>query len=166
MKTDDIKLLLQRYYDGETSEQEERQLKEFFASNDVPEDMQADKKMFEELMSFGEPEMPEELNARISAAIDDKAGKHRTVRLRIFGSIAAMLCIILSVNTYLSREEVTISPKDTCSTPEEAAEQTQRALIAFSKALNKGMDGMNKAEKTTNQANRIVVEKLKKLNNR
>lgn len=166
MKIDNIKTLLQRYYDGDTSEHEEQQLKEFFMSNDVPEEMMADKKMFMELMSLGEPSIPEDLDDKISIAIDNKAKKHRVMRLRILGSIAAMLCIIFSVNTYLSKEEVVLSPKDTCKTPEEAAVQTQRALIAFSQALNKGKNQIEKAEKKTEEVNKKLIEQLKKLNKR
>ena len=166
MKTDNIKILLQRYYDGDTSREEEQQLKDFFSRNDVPEDMQADKLMFEEFASAGEPEIPSDLNERISAVIDTKAKKHRTTRLRIFGGIAAMLCIIFSLNAYLTRYDYAITPKDTCKSPEEAAVQTERALIAFSKALKKGRDNIEKAEETTEKANKIIIEQLNKLNNR
>ena len=50
--------------------------------------------------------------------------------------------------------------------PEEAAVQTERALIAFSKALKKGRDNIEKAEETTEKANKIIIEQLNKLNNR
>ena len=163
MKIDDVKIILQKYYDGESSEREEHLLKDFFSSHDVPEELKADKMMFEEL-SACEPDIPEDLNDKISRAIDRKAGKVRSMRLRIFGGIAAMLCIIFSVNAYLTRYDDAITAKDTCQTPEEAAEQTERALMAFSKALKKGKSSIDRAEQTTDKANKIIIEQLKKLN--
>lgn len=170
MKIDDMKILLQRYYNGGTSEKEEQQLKEFFVSNEVPEEMMADKTMFLELAAVGNSEIPEGLNDKISAAIDKRARRARTIRLRIFGGIAAMLCIIFSVNAYITRYDDVITAKDTCETPEEAAIQTERALLAFSKALKKGQENLDKAEKTTEEAShkasKILIEQLNKLNNR
>ena len=166
MNTDDIRILLRRYYDGETSGEEERLIKEFFLKNDVPEDLQADRLMFAELAGGADPEIPSGLDQRISSAIDGRARKHRTLRMRIFGGIAAMLCIILGLNAYITRYDDAITAKDTCRSPEEAAVQTERALMAFSKALKKGESSIDRAEQTTDKANKIIMEQLKKLNNR
>ena len=164
MKIDDIKILLQKYYDGESSPQEEHQLKSFFTSNDVPEDMMADKMMFEHLATYT-PEIPADLNDKISKAIDSKARKTVYMRLRIIGGIAAMICVIFSINAYITRYDDAITAKDTCATPEEAAVQTERALMAFSKALKKGQSNIDRAEQTTEGVNKIIIEKLKNLNN-
>lgn len=163
MKTNNIKILLERYYNGETTQQEEQQIKEFFATGDVPEEMLADKRMFDELSSAGEPEVPSYLDDKISRTIDAEAKKHRTVRLRLLGGVAAMLCIIFSLNAFLSRQEAVPTAKDTCKTPEEAAIQTQRAILAFSDALKKGSVGIDKAEKTTEEVNKKLIEHLKNL---
>ena len=54
MKVNEIEELLVRYYDGETNEAEEKELKEFFAQADVPAHLLAEKRLF----------MPHNLNRR------------------------------------------------------------------------------------------------------
>ena len=43
MKVNEIERLLTRYYDGETSETEEKELKRFFTEEDVPAHLLAEK---------------------------------------------------------------------------------------------------------------------------
>ena len=40
MTSEDIRQLLQRFYDGETTHAEEHSLREWFRTNDCPEDLQ------------------------------------------------------------------------------------------------------------------------------
>ena len=56
MKVNEIEELLVRYYDGETNEAEEKELKEFFAQADVPAHLLAEKRLFMQLASQPEPE--------------------------------------------------------------------------------------------------------------
>ena len=51
MKVNEIEELLVRYYDGETNEAEEKELKEFFAQADVPAHLLAEKRLFMQLAS-------------------------------------------------------------------------------------------------------------------
>lgn len=46
MKTDDIKALLEKYYSGETSLEEERALRSYFLDNQVPPDLENEKQLF------------------------------------------------------------------------------------------------------------------------
>lgn len=55
MKVNEIEELLVRYYDGETNEAEEKELKEFFAQADVPAHLLAEKRLFMQLASQPEP---------------------------------------------------------------------------------------------------------------
>lgn len=43
MTSEDIRQLLQRFYDGETTHAEEHSLREWFRTNDCPEDLQPDR---------------------------------------------------------------------------------------------------------------------------
>ena len=45
MTSEDIRQLLQRFYDGETTHTEEHSLREWFRTNDCPEDLQPDRQM-------------------------------------------------------------------------------------------------------------------------
>ena len=101
MKVNEIERLLTRYYDGETSETEEKELKRFFTEEDVPAHLLAEKEIFMQLAAQPAPEIPEGLESRLSRKIDQwdtgerrtlKIKKHtRVLRLQWIGSIAASL---------------------------------------------------------------------------
>ena len=119
MKVNEIERLLTRYYDGETSETEEKELKRFFTEEDIPAHLLAEKEIFMQLAAQPAPEIPEGLESRLSRKIDQwdtgerrtlKIKKHtRTLRLQWIGSIAASLLILLSVGLYLYK------PSNCCS---------------------------------------------------
>ena len=55
MKVNEIERLLARYYDGETSETEEKELKRFFTEEDVPAHLLAEKEIFMQLQHIPLP---------------------------------------------------------------------------------------------------------------
>ena len=59
MKVNEIERLLARYYDGETSDTEEKELKRFFTEEDVPAHLLAEKEIFMQLAAHPAPEIPE-----------------------------------------------------------------------------------------------------------
>ena len=118
-----IEALLERYYDAQTSEAEERMLKDFFLHEEVPAHLLAEKEMFLQLQASA---VPEGLEDRLSQSIDRWGKKHRTLRLQWIGSIAASMLILLSIGWYLYEPQPV--RKDTCATPEEAYMHAQKAL--------------------------------------
>ena len=156
METKRIAELLDKYYRGETTLEEERQLKGFFQQEEVPEELQADKDVF--LLYTGlaqQPvDLPEGLEERLSASIgrwQKESQRQRpwlrpSIRRWSIG-IAASLLIAAGMGIYLQKAE----PKqhDTFTNPALAYQETQRALQLFATALQKGEAQMVKAEKTT-----------------
>lgn len=55
-------------------------------------------------------------------------------------------------------------PKDTCSTPEEAYVQAQRALALMSSSLNKGLEEIETIHQTTGKVKENVYEQLNRIN--
>ena len=164
MKVNEIERLLARYYDGETSETEEKELKRFFTEEDVPAHLLAEKEIFMQLAAQPAPEIPEGLESRLSRKIDQwDTGERRTLRLQWIGSIAASLLILLSVGLYLYKPYP--APQDTCATPEEAYVQAQKALIMLSSSLNKGIEKVESVQEATGKIQENVNEQLNRLNN-
>ena len=145
-----IEALLERYYDAQTSEAEEKQLKDFFFHEEVPPHLQAEKEIFLQLQAS---EVPEGLEERLSQSIDRWSKKNRTIRLQWIGSIAASLLLLFGAGWYLQEP----SRKDTCTTPEEAYVEAQKALVLFSTALNKGMKQMDVLHETTERMEKIFT---------
>ena len=145
-----IEALLERYYDAQTSEAEEKQLKDFFFHEEVPPHLQAEKEIFLQLQAS---EVPEGLEERLSQSIDRWSKKNRTIRLQWIGSIAASLLLLFGAGWYLQEPP----RKDTCATPEEAYMEAQKALVLFSTALNKGMKQMDVLQETTERMEKIFT---------
>ena len=161
----DIEDLLERYYDAQTSEAEEQRLKDFFFNEDVPPHLQKEKEMFLQLQSI---QVPEGLEERLGKQIDQWAMQERFVqksafqrRLQWIGSIAASLLILFSIGWYF---HVPQPRKDTCATPEEAYVHTEKALMMFAQALDKGMKQMEVIKESTDKVERNIQKHLNKLN--
>ena len=69
MNIEQIKSLLSRFYEGQTTPEEERQLVAFFRREDVPEDLQQDKQLFLLLAQTSEQEMPQDIADEITAFV-------------------------------------------------------------------------------------------------
>lgn len=175
MKVNDIEELLERYYDGQTSEAEEKELKRFFAEEDVPDHLLAEKEFFLQLNASAPSDaVPEGLESRLSDKIDQwdthekqvlKVRKHKQFhRLQWIGSIAASLLILLSLGIYLYKPHQAPTPKDTCATPEEAYIYAEKALVTLSVNLNKGMKGVESVQETTRKIQENVNEQLNRIN--
>lgn len=174
MKVYEIEKLLARYYNGETNEAEEKELKRFFAEEEVPSRLRAEKEIFMQLAAHRDPEVPEGLEHKLSCKIDEwdtrerrtlKAKKQiRVLRLQWIGSIAAGLLILLSVGGYLHGNYSAPAPQDTCATPEEAYAQAQKALVMLSGSLNKGMETVEAVQETTGKIQENINEQLNRIN--
>ena len=156
-----IEKLLERYYNAETSEKEEQELKDFFRHEEVPLHLLSEKEMFLQLQPSDAPEGMEE---RLENLIDQwelseqkTQKKRRIFHLQWIGSIAASLLLVIGMSLYHDEPQ----RKDTCATPEEAYAHAERALVMFSEALNKGIRPIQNIERT----NGNIRKQINKLNN-
>ena len=134
-----MKQLLEKFYDGMTTEQEELTLKKFFQGDDVPDSLLREKELFLQLTA-NRMTVPPNLEEHLSRKIDEweRASQPRTFQLRWIGGIAASVVILLTIGSLLPIWNPT--PKDTCASVEEAYLVAQKALTLFSTSVNKGLD--------------------------
>lgn len=154
MNANEIRKLLDRYYDGQTTEAEEEEMKRFFDSNGVPAEMAEEQAFFKRLQT-PVPPVPEGLEQRISRQIDGwntiektSSRRARIVSLRWIIGIAACLLLIFSIGFFVNSrtdEKDFATQQDTYDNPEDAYAETQRALMKFSKSLNKGLAKVDEA---------------------
>lgn len=174
MKVNEIDRLLVRYYDGETTDAEERELKRFFSEEEIPAHLLAEKELFLQMSVQPAPELPEGLEDRLIHQVDEwdsqekraiKWEKHtRNIRMQWVGSIAASLLILFSVGLYIYKPSASPILQDTCATPEEAYIEAQKALLLFSSTLNSGMEQVETAQKTTQRMQETVNQQLNRIN--
>ena len=104
MKTEDIDILIARFYQGETDENEEKLLVEYFNSENSNVSSKTDSTVLLSL-SAEEPEVPSDLESKMSSLIDfwEESDKSKTkhiatieFRKRIL-SIAATILLVVSI---------------------------------------------------------------------
>lgn len=174
MKVNEIEKLLIRYYDGETTEAEEKELKRFFTQEEVPAHLLAEKELFIQFEKLSAPATPKGLEDRLDGLIDQwdthdrrttSIKKHtRTIRMQWIASIAASVLILFSVGLYLYKPYERPVPQDTCATPEEAYAEAQKALLILSSTLNKGIKQVEVVQETTEKIHENVTEQLNRIN--
>lgn len=159
METSRIRKLLAKYYDGQTSEEEESELARLFASGYVSDDMAEERLFFVHLhgsndtsgVPYGFEERLEDMVDRLAEA--DGAGRSAVVplrrRLKIVAGIAASVLFVASLGFGL------LNRVDNMHTPSVddriALAQAQEAILKFSMTLNKGLNSMEAAGRETKE---------------
>lgn len=132
MESAKIEKLLEKYYEAETSLQEEKILKEYFSGSEIPAHLQEHKDMF----NYFDNSLLETSNRSIKLT-------KKTIALRWL-SIAAMLVFFISVYSLYQQNEAEKQEAQL------AYMETQKALDLISSSLNKGtgaiaqLDNFNK----------------------
>ena len=138
-----IKVLLEKFYEGSTSLEEEKNLRDYFRNSSVPDELACDKELF--LFSSGETEtipVSSGLEQKLELLIDrqDKV-ETKTKQIRLWykiASVAAGLAILLVCYLFISKEGQVNKMKDTYTDPQIAYAQVKQTLLYISETLNKG----------------------------
>lgn len=170
MRIEEIEKMLLEFYDGKTTEKQEEELKLFFETEQVPDYLEVDKKLF---LSFRVPvessEVPKGLEDKLSCLIDAEANKERVVRSfakrgwgrRWLGGVAAGLLLFLSLGYGLKLLESDARlPQDTFSDPEEAFKAVRLALIEISFTLNDGLEQFAETRVELTQINEEIKDEI------
>ena len=159
-----IKALLEKYWNCETSLEEEAQLRKYFSGDEIHEDLKEFAPLFQYFKSEGEVRISEGFEKKFigKVKVRKQAGKRRY--LNIYYKVAAAVILILFVITVHQRfiavkEKATTIVQDTFEDPEKALEETKKALLLVSEKWNKGktniikLSEFNKAEKVIRNEN-------------
>jgi hypothetical protein len=177
MNSEEIRHLLEKYYNGDSTLEEERFLKEFFSQAKIPEDLIDEKEIFiYYLQSANVPEPSLAFENNIISAIDSlDNGSESLKRRRVFGILtgiaAGMLILTGSYFFFVHKSE----PHDTYSDPAIAYAETMKILYNVSSHLNRGtqalgqinqlQDETKKSLATINRSTAIIKERMKPVDN-
>jgi len=156
MNTQEITRLLEKYYSGESTEEEELNLKTFFQSGNLPEEFETEKEIFSYYSDAEQiPEPSSGFEERIIASIDDQENRESTDRVRrglltIMSAAATLLLLIGSYFFIIRKSE----PKDTFSNPEIAYAETVKILYDVSSKINRGTEVLEQVRKLDYAASR------------
>jgi hypothetical protein len=175
MKTEDLNRLLEKYYRGESTEEEERDLRLFFNTDIIPEGYETEKALFSYYMNVSKvPEPSPDFETRILAGIEESEKnsnlqKYSRFILASLGTAAGILILAGSYFFFVHRSE----PRDTFSDPKLAYAETMKILIGVSSRLNHGTrklepvarinDFTSKTFNAINKSTKTVEKNLKSL---
>ena len=138
MELDKIEIILEKYFEGETTIAEENELKSYFSSPEVAQHLQQYRSMFGYFAVAKEQASQQEIQL-----VQPKRN------YRAWLSIAASVVILLGIGTftYINYNNTTASQDlGTYDNPEEAFRQTQKALALLSNQVNVGVESVQYIE--------------------
>ena len=143
----EIRKLLDRFYLGETTLEEEKILQEYFSSASIPEELMPDRDLFGSLENASDSvAVPESLNQKILDVINKQEKKMvRTRRISVFSlsGLAAGLLVVIALYVGYFRADApgllaSNQMTDTYEDPQDAYEEAKRTLAYVSAKLNIG----------------------------
>jgi hypothetical protein len=175
MKEEELKRLVEKYYNGEGTEEEESTLRDFFRKNEIPRGYEAEKEIFSYYTESAQiPEPSHDFETQIFAAID-ASERERAIQkvkrylLPLLSAAAGLLILAGSYFLIIQRD----AQGDTFSDPKIAYAETVKILKDVSSQMNRGaqvlepMGKINeireKSFETINKSTRVVEKNLKNL---
>ena len=145
MDFDRIERLLQRYWEGESSLEEEKELRDFFGQPEVPAKWKSTQLLFNYFNQERDVKLDSFFDEKVIAQVEDPPDISRgKVRRLLYDLVrVAAVGLILVTATYFVREQYLKQKDDpymvdTFENPKEAFEETKKALLMISKNFNKG----------------------------
>lgn len=146
MALDRIEILLEKYFEAQTSIAEEKELKNYFASPDVAQHLEQYKPIF----GYATQAKQEQFTATIPL----NTKKRKSV---VWLSVAASVAVLLSVGlfTFNHYNQPVSEDLGTYDDPEVAFRETQKALALISQSVNKGIESMEYLNEYEQSKNKI-----------
>ncbi len=166
MDNSQIKDLLNRFYAGETSLEEEIVLKQYFASDESTYEMDSDKELFAILSdNFDEVEVPESLDGDLANMIErlasqDRQGRRVKISFRYAAAAVAILaiCLVAFLPHRLPQDTYTANVE---MSEEEAMAKFQESMALVSKGFEKSYDAVYLADETLGNSIKTIVDAMK-----
>ena len=135
MALDRIEILIEKYFEGETSIAEEKELKAYFSSSDVAQHLEQYKPVFGYFSQAKQEQF--------TASIPLKSGRKQ--KRLAWLSVAASVLVMLGIGffAYQNTSEPNQENLGVIDDPEIAFRETQKALALISKHVNAGIESVN-----------------------
>jgi hypothetical protein len=148
METKEIKQLLQRYFNGESTLAEERLLEKYFQSGNVADELKEYEGFFSGVSALAETGRDEELEGEIMDFILKNEPKKKTNKRwlwQMVTGIAASIIIVIGGLLFFQQSEEQF--KDTFDNPELAYAYAEETLGYISAKYSKGLSGLANFDK-------------------
>jgi hypothetical protein len=190
----DVNRLLNDFYEGKTTIEQEQDLLLYFKSDKVPEEMIDEQVMFLSCYEEDEIHVPIDLQSKLETIIDNQAEKDSNKfnrqegilkitlnqeteppkRMSIwmknkwlrYSAIAACFIMVFTISFFSYKGNESKELTDTYKNPKDAYIETQRALTLVAQNLNAGFTQLEEAEINLGKAQKIVNKQLNKISKR
>jgi nitric oxide reductase large subunit len=145
MELDKIELLIEKYFQGETSIAEENELRTYFSSLNVAQHLEQYKPLFGYLSLAADQKFTQEIPLHPTQKFQNQDKKRNIAWL----SIAASVVVLMGIGTYVYYNYEDANGKQDLGTyddPEVAFRQTQKALALLSNQVNVGIESVKYIE--------------------
>lgn len=158
---EEIRKILERFYQGETTLEEEKKLEDYFSSTAVPEELIPDKDLFQSFRTGSDSVVvPDDLDQKIIHTIDQvsrRTTRTRRISLYSLSGLAAGLLVMIAVYLFYIRTErpsllASQQLTDTFEDPMDAYEEAKRTLAYVSAKLNTGTSELEHVKQVSKTA--------------
>ena len=159
-----IKTLLEKYYNGESTLEEEQILYEYFIGDDVSSELEADKDIFlynlDERNKFQNmPDISGEIWNNIKKSDVHHISREKKMIYWAYRVAASLLVLLASYffikNQFDKNQNGEYQIADTYENPEEAYEATKQALLYVSEMMNSGTDHLEPIQKINESTQKL-----------
>ncbi|MDR6846514.1 hypothetical protein [Flavobacterium granuli] len=149
MEFNKMEVLLEKYFEGETSIAEENELKDYFSSSNVAPHLE----QYQPLFGY----FTEAKEQKLSSEVPLVSKKRKVAWLSIAASIVVLMGV--GIYTYFNANTVRENKElGTYDNPEEAFEATQKALAMLSDNVNVGVEGVQYLQVYEVTKDKVFVE--------
>ena len=160
-----IELLLKKFYEGVSTQEEEQLLTAYFLNEENVEERWKDEQQLFRILHDTQIQVPEEVSRRLEESIMQRDTSSQSKPLRrkwrywISGAAATVL-LAIGLFLFSTRESSPPPMADTFSDPKEAALVAQQTLLFMSSQLNKGLNKVNSANQEFEKVNQVLNKHL------
>ena len=149
MELDRIEIILEKYFQGETSIAEENELKNYFSSSDVAQHLEQYQPLFGYFSQAKEQKFAPEIPLQ---------SKKRNVA---WLSIAASVVVLLGIGTFAYLNDNNVAEKQDLGSydnPEVAFRETQKALALLSENVNVGIGSVQYINEYETAKDKVFID--------
>ncbi|MDN5200453.1 hypothetical protein QQ008_03750 [Fulvivirgaceae bacterium BMA10] len=169
-----IEILLDKYWKGESSIDQEKELRAFFSTEEVPDHLASFAPLFQYFDKQGSKDfLDKDFEEGVLNTLTDSEGKmdsgERFNLFRNVAKIAAAFIVIVVTVYFFNRDRFETSSNDlvlkgSIENPEMAYDEVKKALVLISSKINKGKDQVKELSKMNKAA--ALFNKQNKENNK
>lgn len=164
-----IEKLLEKYWECETSIIEEKELKAFFKGTDIPDNLKETALMFNYFeQESSQKKLGTDFDNQIIEKLETSDSNNTNIKVvdwfNRYAKVAAVILVLISVSFLITKtlqhEQEKVHVADTFENPEDAFEETKKALLLISNKIGKGKTQMVKLSEFNKTEEKIKTTKV------